>query len=76
MTDQGTDRGTDTALAWRVEAVCFNAFPSLKQAILDGWLLRFSRGVSRRANSANPLHPDHAAPEYCHDPMIRSATPS
>jgi N-acetylglutamate synthase len=48
---------TDAELAWRVEAVCFNAFPSLKQAILDGWLLRFSKGVSRRANSANPLHP-------------------
>jgi ribosomal protein S18 acetylase RimI-like enzyme len=52
---------TDEALAWRVEAVCFNAFPSLKQAILDGWLLRFSRGVSRRGNSANPLRPDCAA---------------
>jgi len=52
---------TDAELAWRVEAVCFNAFPSLKQAILDGWLLRFSLGVSRRANSANPLHPDCAA---------------
>jgi ribosomal protein S18 acetylase RimI-like enzyme len=49
---------TDEALAWRVEAVCFNAFPSLKQAILDGWLLRFSKGVSRRANSANPLRAD------------------
>ena len=48
---------TDAELAWRVEAVCFNAFPSLKQAILEGWLLRFSKGVSRRANSANPLHP-------------------
>jgi GNAT superfamily N-acetyltransferase len=52
---------TEEALAWRVEAVCFNAFPSLKQAILDGWLLRFSKGVSRRANSANPLRADCAA---------------
>ncbi len=51
---------TDAELAWRIEAVCFNAFPSLKQAILDGWLLRFSKGVSRRANSANPLHPGFA----------------
>jgi len=53
---------TDDTLAWRVEATCFNAFPSLKQAILDGWLLRFSRGVSRRANSANPLHAGYAGP--------------
>ena len=28
----------DAELAWRVEATCFNAFPSLKQAILAGWL--------------------------------------
>jgi N-acetylglutamate synthase len=54
---------TDAELAWRVEAVCFNAFPSLKQAILDGWLLRFSNGVSRRANSANPLGAGFAPPE-------------
>src|SRR5580704_7036706 len=53
----------DAELAWRVEATCFNAFPSLKQAILVGWLLRFSEGLSRRANSANPLEPDHAPPE-------------
>src|SRR2546425_10251360 len=53
----------DTELARRVEATCLNAFPSLKQAILGGWLLRFSEGLSRRANSANPLQPDHAPPE-------------
>src|SRR6266436_9987174 len=53
----------DTELAWRIEATCFNAFPSLRQAILAGWLLRFSEGLSRRANSANPQQPDHASPE-------------
>jgi len=42
-------------LSWRVEEVCFNAFPSLKQVLLGDWLLRFSKGVSRRGNSANPL---------------------
>ncbi|MBV9014201.1 MAG: GNAT family N-acetyltransferase [Alphaproteobacteria bacterium] len=56
-------RAAAAELAWRVEAVCFNAFPSLKQAILQGWLLRFSKGISRRANSANALGPDYAAPE-------------
>jgi GNAT superfamily N-acetyltransferase len=54
---------TDAALAWPVEATCFNAFPALKQAIVAGWLLRFSEGLSRRANSANPLQPDHAPPD-------------
>ena len=57
------DQSSDTALAWRVEATCWNAFPSLKQAILDGWLLRFSKGVSRRSNSANPLRADCRGPD-------------
>lgn len=52
---------TDTDLAWRIEELCFNAFPSLKQVILDGWLLRFSAGVSRRGNSANPARPGFAS---------------
>jgi len=60
---------TDAALAWRVEATCLNAFPSLKQATLAGWLLRFSEGLSRRANSANPLQPDHAPSEAVIDPI-------
>lgn len=47
-------------LSWRVEETCFNAFPSLKQALLGDWLLRFSKGVSRRGNSANPLISDCA----------------
>jgi ribosomal protein S18 acetylase RimI-like enzyme len=42
-------------LAWRVEETCWNAFPSLKQVLAGDFLLRFAGGVSRRANSANPL---------------------
>lgn len=42
-------------LPWQIEETCFNAFPSLKQVLLGDFLLRFSAGVSRRANSANPL---------------------
>ncbi len=48
---------TTTSLPWRIEETCFNAFPSLKQVLLGGWLLRFSGGLSRRANSVNPLGP-------------------
>jgi ribosomal protein S18 acetylase RimI-like enzyme len=45
-------------LSWRVEETCFNAFPALKQVLYGDWLMRFSNGVSRRANSVNPLHAD------------------
>ena len=49
-------------LPWRIEETCFNAFPSLRQVLFDGWLMRFSAAgrqgsVSRRANSVNPLRP-------------------
>ena len=46
------------ALAWRVEEAELSAFPSVREVVLGGWVLRFSEGGPRRAaNSANPLHP-------------------
>lgn len=44
------------ALAWRVEQACLDAWPALRSAYHGDWLLRFGEGVSRRANSVNPLH--------------------
>lgn len=43
-------------VAWQVEQACLDAWPALSSAMRGDWLLRFGEGVSRRANSVNPLH--------------------
>jgi len=67
----------DLELEWRVEEACLNAWPALREVLLDGWLLRFSEGLTRRANSANPLRPvSHVDLQTCEALYRRSGLPT
>lgn len=44
-------------LTQQFEQLSFNACPSQKTIFYDGWVIRLSDGVSKRANSVNPIFP-------------------
>lgn len=43
-----------------IETLAMNAWPADEVELLDGWRMRFSRGVTRRANSVWPNHTGNA----------------
>ena len=44
-----------------IEELSFNAWPALNTFFYDGWLLRFAKGYTHRANSINPVFPTNSS---------------
>ena len=40
----------------KIEELSMNAWSSLQTKLYDGWVLRFSDGYTRRANSVSPIY--------------------
>ena len=39
-----------------LEELALNAWTSIQTVVYDGWLIRFSNGYTKRANSVNPIY--------------------
>ena len=61
---------SDPGLIAALESRLVNAWPSLEVQVCEGWLLRFARGYSKRANSASPLVPGAALDDALIDHIV------
>jgi ribosomal protein S18 acetylase RimI-like enzyme len=39
-----------------IEELSMNAWPSIQTQFIDGWIIRFANGYTKRSNSVNPLY--------------------
>lgn len=61
MPEATATREATTATIRTLECRAFNAWPALQTVVDEGWLLRFARGHTKRANSVNVLWPGGGA---------------
>ncbi len=47
-----------------IEELSLNAWPAFQTIIYDGWILRFSQGYTKRANSVNPIYSSTQAVQH------------
>lgn len=63
-----------------IEEAAMNAWPALQQNLYDGWVLRFSEGYTKRANSVNPLYDGILALDekvaYCEQLYTKQSLPT
>lgn len=51
-----TKMTVDPTIIRTLETISFRALPAIETRHYDGWVLRFARGYTRRANSVNPIY--------------------
>ena len=60
----------DPSLVLELESRLVNAWPSFETQLCGGWLMRFARGYSKRANSATPMLPGASLDDRLIDHMV------
>jgi len=40
----------------KLEKIALNAWPAIEEFDLDGWVIRYANGVTKRSNSVNPIY--------------------